>query len=140
MLKLFPVGVALVILSVGVAMAQPEAADEGDGPIRIEAPIAAADYRNHPGPDAAGNVIWASGPFELGQYWLGVECLPVMPALRAQLNLPEKQGLLVAAVAPESPAASAGIKQHDILLASERSRLPRSATCSRRSRPPRAAS
>ena len=51
-----------------------------------------------------------------GEYWLGVECLPVMPALRAQLNLPEKQGLLVAAVMPDSPAAKAGIKQHDVLL------------------------
>ena len=40
-----------------------------------------------------------------------------MPAaLRAQLNLPEKQGLLVEGVAPESPAAKAGIEQYDILL------------------------
>jgi hypothetical protein len=49
-------------------------------------------------------------------YWLGIECLPVMPALRAQLNLSERQGLLVGAVVPESPAAAAGVAQHDVLL------------------------
>ena len=36
-------------------------------------------------------------------------------ALRQQLQLPEKQGLLVAAVMPDSPAAKAGIARHDIL-------------------------
>ena len=39
------------------------------------------------------------------RYWLSVNFLPVMPALRAQLNLPEREGLLVEVVRPESPAA-----------------------------------
>ena len=39
-----------------------------------------------------------------------------MPALRAQLNLPERQGLLVGVVVPGSPAAAAGIAQHDVLM------------------------
>src|SRR4029078_13353812 len=37
-------------------------------------------------------------------------------ALRAQLELPDNQGLVVANVVPNSPAAKAGLKQHDILL------------------------
>jgi membrane-associated protease RseP (regulator of RpoE activity) len=58
----------------------------------------------------------ADPPAELREYWLGIECSPVPPVVRAQLNLPEKQGLLVEAVVPESPAAKAGIVQYDILL------------------------
>ena len=33
-----------------------------------------------------------------------------------QLDLPENQGLVVANIVPKSPAAKAGLKQHDILL------------------------
>jgi S1-C subfamily serine protease len=36
--------------------------------------------------------------------------------LRTFVDLPENQGLLVATVAPDSPAATAGLKKHDILL------------------------
>jgi membrane-associated protease RseP (regulator of RpoE activity) len=55
-------------------------------------------------------------PPAASKYWLGVEFLPVMPALRAQLNLPARQGLLVEMVTPGSPAAGGGIRQHDVLL------------------------
>jgi hypothetical protein len=55
-------------------------------------------------------------PVESTTYWLGIECFRVAPALRAQLNLPEKQGLLVVAVVPASPAAKAGIVANDVLL------------------------
>ncbi len=50
------------------------------------------------------------------EYWLGVECTPVDPTLQAQLQLPEGQGLVVRSVMPKSPAAKAGLKEHDILL------------------------
>jgi len=53
---------------------------------------------------------------EPAEYWLGIGCAPVPSALRAQLNLPEKQGLLVGAVVLDSPAAKAGIVPDDILL------------------------
>ena len=49
------------------------------------------------------------------KYWLGLECLALRAPLREQLQLPDKQGLLVVAVVPESPAAKAGIARHDIL-------------------------
>lgn len=48
--------------------------------------------------------------------WLGLQCFPADPTLRAQLKLPEGQGLVVGNVAPDSPAAKAGIENNDILL------------------------
>ena len=48
-------------------------------------------------------------------YWLGVTCVPVSDAMRSQLDLPEGEGLLVVAVAPDGPAAAAGIEVHDVL-------------------------
>jgi membrane-associated protease RseP (regulator of RpoE activity) len=51
-------------------------------------------------------------------YWIGVNLAPQIPeALRAHVDLPEGQGLLVTDVMPESPAAKAGVKVHDILIA-----------------------
>jgi hypothetical protein len=48
-------------------------------------------------------------------YWIGVTVSPVEPALRAQLQLPEKQGLIVTDVDKSGPAAKAGVRQFDIL-------------------------
>jgi hypothetical protein len=50
------------------------------------------------------------------EYWLGMACAPVPQPLRTHLNLPDKQGLLVEAVVPDSPAAKAGIAKYDVLL------------------------
>jgi len=50
------------------------------------------------------------------EYWIGVECTRVDPTLRAHLQLPEGQGLVVRSVVPDSPAAKAGLREHDILL------------------------
>jgi hypothetical protein len=73
------------------------------------------------GPVAVGVASEAGGAPEevirLGEYWIGVECRPVVdPTLRSQLNLPESQGLVVLGVATDSPAAKAGIREHDVLL------------------------
>lgn len=54
-----------------------------------------------------------------GLYWLGIECFPAPAALREQLNLPEGQGLLVERATPDSPAAQAGVKKHDILQSAD---------------------
>ncbi|MDH3716987.1 MAG: PDZ domain-containing protein [Planctomycetota bacterium] len=48
--------------------------------------------------------------------WIGVVCHTATAALRAQLQLPDAQGLVVSDVAVESPAAAAGIRRHDVLL------------------------
>ena len=52
------------------------------------------------------------------KYWIGLLGGAITPdsPLRAHLDLPENQGLIVANIVPESPAAKAGLKQHDILL------------------------
>ncbi len=51
---------------------------------------------------------------EPNPYWIGVSVGPVEPAL-AQLQLPEKQGLIVLDVEKDGPAAKAGVHQFDIL-------------------------
>ena len=95
MLKISWMAVALVLLGGITATAQPPA-------------------------ELPGNVAEAVTGEETvvtpGDYWLGIQCFPVPTAMRMPLNVPEKQGLLVAAVVPESPAAKAGILRHDILL------------------------
>jgi hypothetical protein len=61
----------------------------------------------------------SAGPrAELPKYWIGLlgGAIPAESPLRAQLDLPENAGLIVANVVPDSPAAKAGLKQHDILL------------------------
>lgn len=49
-------------------------------------------------------------------YWIGVLCYLPEPALREQLRLPENQGLVVARLVGDSPAAKAGLQEHDVLL------------------------
>jgi membrane-associated protease RseP (regulator of RpoE activity) len=57
----------------------------------------------------------ATEPVPLGSHWIGVLCRPADDVLRLHLKL--KHGLVVDRVVPKSPAAKAGIQQHDILLA-----------------------
>lgn len=53
---------------------------------------------------------------EKGRLWIGVSCAPVDNALRAQLKLPEKAGVVVKAVHDDSPAQAEGLQPFDILL------------------------
>jgi hypothetical protein len=55
---------------------------------------------------------------EAPKYWIGLLGGPIPPdhVLRAQLDLPANQGLLVANVLPNSPATKAGLKQYDVLV------------------------
>jgi hypothetical protein len=55
---------------------------------------------------------------EVPHYWIGLlgGLIPDDHVLRAHLDLPSDQGLLVADVVPDSPASKAGLKKHDILL------------------------
>jgi membrane-associated protease RseP (regulator of RpoE activity) len=52
------------------------------------------------------------------KYWIGLLGGPIGPdhPLRAHVEIPEGQGLLVANVVPDGPAAKAGVKNNDILL------------------------
>jgi hypothetical protein len=47
--------------------------------------------------------------------YLGVVAVPAPPVLTAQLGLPEGFGLVVEAVAPDSPAAKAGLQKYDVI-------------------------
>lgn len=49
------------------------------------------------------------------KYRIGVHCEPVSAALRAHIDVP-KNALIVREVTEDGPAASAGMKQHDILV------------------------
>ena len=51
-------------------------------------------------------------PATASQYWIGLSVEPAGP----KLELPGHQGLTVREVMPESPAAKAGIKAHDMIL------------------------
>ena len=48
--------------------------------------------------------------------WLGVQVQQVTPTIAASLGLKGGHGALVAAVAPHSPGAAAGLKQGDVIL------------------------
>jgi serine protease Do len=49
--------------------------------------------------------------------WLGVEVQPVTPGIAKSLGLSEPRGSIIVRVMPESPAAKAGLKQGDVILA-----------------------
>ncbi len=53
---------------------------------------------------------------KLSDYWLGLDCSEISPAMRSQLKLGEGEGLVIDNVMPDSPAAKAGFQQHDVLL------------------------
>lgn len=55
--------------------------------------------------------------------WLGVATAPVDPAVRRHLDLPEGFGITVDYVAEDSPAAAAGVQEHDILVRLDDQRL-----------------
>ena len=62
---------------------------------------------------------------ENGKFWIGVECREAQPDLRAQLGLDDGQGLVVVHVAEDSPAAKAGVKQHDVVVSAGDAKLGR---------------
>lgn len=68
------------------------------------------------GPQTGPAAAFGGVNMKISDYWLGVECQPVAPVLRAQLKLAADEGLAVVAVADDSPAAKAGLREHDVLL------------------------
>ena len=52
------------------------------------------------------------------KYWIGLQGRPIdSAALRTHLQLADDVGVLVENVVPESPAAKAGLRQHDVIVA-----------------------
>lgn len=96
--------VAAILISGRMAQADPQSGDTVNETELID------DLPKVIGKDLINDVAAKERP------WLGLHCFPVEPALRAHVKLPEGQGLVVGSVAPDSPAAKAGIEPNDILL------------------------
>jgi membrane-associated protease RseP (regulator of RpoE activity) len=60
---------------------------------------------------------------ELSEYWVGLFCDEVGDDLRAHIDLPEGQGVIVRKVFDDSAAAKAGFQIHDILLKAGKTKL-----------------
>jgi serine protease Do len=52
---------------------------------------------------------------EEGPSWLGVEAREVTPENVKELKLPAERGVVVGRIAPDSPAAKAGLKENDVI-------------------------
>jgi hypothetical protein len=87
-------------------------ADESPTPPESDEALPPPQPQAAPGPDQQPPVVSPSAT----RYWIGILGGPVSPALRAQLDIPDNQGLLVRDVVPDSPAAKAGIQKYDVLL------------------------
>jgi len=59
------------------------------------------------------------------RYVLGIQARPVEDSLRAQLDLPKDQGVLIVEVDPDSPSAKGGLKAFDILLEADQKPVKR---------------
>lgn len=53
---------------------------------------------------------------DASDYWIGVRCAEVPEVLRAQLDLPHDQGVLIDQVIADAPAQQAGLKTFDVLI------------------------
>jgi serine protease Do len=60
---------------------------------------------------------------KINRGWLGVQIQELTPAIAASLGLHSEHGALVAVVTPDGPAAKAGLKQGDVVLAFDGSRV-----------------
>ncbi len=96
-MKMFGLSGAALALCAAAALAGPPAATKDSAPVDRVARTTAQ-------------------PAVTTEFWLGIGCVAMPAALQAQLGLPEKHGLLVQVVVPDSPAEKAGIAPHDVLL------------------------
>jgi len=62
-----------------------------------------------------------------GPSWLGVEAREVTPENVKELKLPAERGVVVGRIAPDSPAAKAGLKENDVITEVDGQRVEGSA-------------
>jgi membrane-associated protease RseP (regulator of RpoE activity) len=104
---------AALLFPLTASLAAQEAAPKPDGPTRYE-------FRSRvPAPDGEGGWQVERGqlrriPFGPRGY-LGVQLIDITPELRRHYGAPEEHGVLIGQVAPDSPAAQAGLQVGDIL-------------------------
>lgn len=113
MLRAFGAGIAVTaLLTTGTVQAAESAQVTKHfqfGPVQVHVSAAAE-------PSDLLTVADELTPGRPSEYWLGLAAAQVRGALRAQLGLPEGQGLVVLSVLPDSPAKKAGIVEHDVLV------------------------
>lgn len=63
------------------------------------------------------------GESELPKQWIGIFLSPLSDELRAQINVPADEGVIVRQVVPGSPAEKAGLRPFDILLSANGDKL-----------------
>ncbi len=74
------------------------------------------------GPAGGSDIVLSEDAMDQSQqpesprHWIGILGGPVTDALRAQIDIPADQGVLVRQVVPKSPAEKAGLQVFDILL------------------------
>ena len=110
--------VALVLGVGAIAQAQNDQPSD-DHIVKIGHTDADPGQPNLPPPEDGGAGLRDVTPQpQAPQYWIGLSGSPIPPdhMLRAQVDLPENEGLLVQLVASSGPASKAGLKQFDILV------------------------
>ena len=60
---------------------------------------------------------------EVVQTWIGIIVQDLDKNLAAYLNVPDKKGVMIKAVEPQSPASKAGLKDGDIILAIDKKKI-----------------
>lgn len=82
-----------------------------DGKVTVDGkPSSAGSPPAAPGAGDPDNAAPPSGG------WLGVHSIPVSDAVRAQVEIPEGQGVVIEFIAPGGPAFNAGLQENDIVL------------------------
>ncbi len=114
--------VALVAGSGVIAQANDEKAPAEGRVVRIgpedenSIPALPAPAENEEGQVAPQGLPGGGHQVEMPKYWIGLLGGPITPELRAFLDIPEDQGVMIREVVPDSPAAKAGLKKYDIVL------------------------
>jgi membrane-associated protease RseP (regulator of RpoE activity) len=111
-------GPVAVLLAVAPAAAQDEPAPRGDATTRFT-PVPQGPIYFQFDPNQAGQPGFPGTPLRALQFGYDATGLALAPAdetLRAHLDLPEGQGLVVTFVVPDSQAEASGLKVNDIIL------------------------
>ena len=98
--------VALAATCATLLMMQSARASDDEAPEPKEPPESSERKADDTAPDQSENA----------KYWLGIRFKGIDESLRAHLDLPDGVGMQVVGVFDDSPAAMAGIKEHDIVL------------------------